>query len=123
MDVLLVEDEPDVSRVLSRFLAQRGFTVRTSENGREALARIDERRPDVIVSDIKMAVVNGIELLHVVRDRFPGLPCILMTGYEDIAATQAAEQGAFELLRKPLRLTQLLDSIERAGAYPVPAGH
>ena len=114
MSMLIVDDDPDVRKVLSRFLSERGFDVRTAGNGQEALARIGEDPPEVIVSDIRMAGINGIELLQAVRARFPGIPCILMTGHGDSSAVHAVQHGAFDYLKKPIKLTKLLECIRRA---------
>lgn len=114
MSILLVDDDLDILKALSRFLVGREFSIHTATNGQEALDQIEARPPEVVVSDIRMGGIDGIELLQTVRLRFPGIPIILMTGHGDSSAISALQYGAFDYLKKPIKLQQLLACIERA---------
>jgi two-component system, response regulator, stage 0 sporulation protein F len=79
--VLIVDDEEHVRRMLVDFFRERGFYVRQAENGAAAVALIEEQIPDLVLSDIRMPVMDGIELFRVIRERFPRIRHVLMTGY------------------------------------------
>ncbi len=114
MSILIVDDDKDIIRGLERFLVERKYDVQAVDCAQKALDCITENPPEVIVSDIRMAGMDGIELLKVVRTRYPSIPFILMTGHGDTNAITALQYGAFDYLKKPIRLVQLLDCIERA---------
>ena len=94
MSILIVDDDKDIIRGLERFLAGRNYDVQVADGAQKALEFIEENQPEVIVSDIRMAGMGGIELLKVVRTRFPSIPFILMTGYGATNAISALQYGA-----------------------------
>lgn len=113
--VLLVDDERPIRRTLSRWLARRGFEVECAANGSEALKLIDQAQFDVIVSDVNMPVMGGVEFLQHVLVVAPHVPVVLMSGSGDIASQEeAAALGAFAFLHKPLDLRSLEDIVCRA---------
>ena len=79
--ILVVDDEPAVCKVLVDFFNGLGYGARQAAHGAEALARIGEEAPDIVVSDIRMPVMDGIELFRIIRERFPRIRHVLMTGY------------------------------------------
>jgi CheY-like chemotaxis protein/anti-sigma regulatory factor (Ser/Thr protein kinase) len=79
--VLVVDDEPFICQLLTDFFKSRGYVVRYAANGVEALARISEEVPDVVISDIRMPIMDGIELFRTVKDLYPPVRQILLTGY------------------------------------------
>lgn len=110
-----MDDEPFILRAYSRMLEARGHEVVTAGSGDEALALLRTRPFDVIVSDIAMPSLDGIELLRGVREQDLDVPVILMTGSPSIeTAARAIEQGAFRYLTKPLRLQDLCDAVDHA---------
>lgn len=113
MDILLVDDDASVIKVLRRGLVQRGHEIRTAVNGLEASAAAEHRLPDLVISDIRMPEMDGLELLQFLRMRCPGVPCILMTGYDDGSTVPALQLGAYDYIRKPVQLKYLLQCIER----------
>lgn len=113
--VLLVEDDEGVRRVLRKALLGRGYRVETATNGREALGLLSEHVFDVVVSDINMPELNGIQLLRAVRAHDLELPVLLMTGAPDVeTASLAVELGAQQYLLKPIDLGRLERGVERA---------
>ena len=78
--LLIVDDEPVIREVVSDILALEGFEVLTAQDGLDALDRLVQPLPDVIISDLKMPRMSGFEFLAVVRERFPGVPVIAMSG-------------------------------------------
>jgi CheY-like chemotaxis protein len=78
--VLIVDDEPDIREVTSAMLAEDGYEVLTARDGQEALEILPQFRPDLVVTDLRMPRLSGFELLKVVRERFPRLPVIAVSG-------------------------------------------
>lgn len=113
MDILLVDDDASVVKVLQRGLAQRGYQVRIATNGLEAFSTIEQQLPDMVISDVRMPEMDGLELLQFMRMRYPGVPCILMTGYDDGSTVPALQLGAYDYLHKPVQFRHLLECIER----------
>lgn len=114
--LLIVDDEKDIQDMLSRHFRFLGYDVKTASNGKEALRSLNETRTDVIVSDIKMPVMDGIELLREVRVQFPMIHVITITGYVTMENLLAAlRHGADTCVFKPLNdLTELEEAVERA---------
>lgn len=78
--LLVVDDEPAIREVTSALLASEGYDVSTAEDGVEAMGYLVEPLPDLVISDLRMPNMSGFELLAVVRERFPHLPVIAMSG-------------------------------------------
>ena len=109
--ILLVDDEPHVIRVLRLMLEREGYEVASANDGAEALEKMDARRPDVMVSDIQMAGMDGRELCRTVRARYPddSFPIFVMTSMT--ASEERAwvrELANVEFLEKPLSPRQLI---------------
>jgi DNA-binding NtrC family response regulator len=112
--ILLVEDQLPLQRMLSRSLAAKGYSVVAAGNGEEALARIGEREFDVIVTDMVMPGLGGLELLDRVRALTPQTAVILMTGYATLdSAVAALRGGACDYLKKPFEPDDLTSRVER----------
>jgi EAL domain-containing protein (putative c-di-GMP-specific phosphodiesterase class I)/CheY-like chemotaxis protein len=113
--VLLVDDEPTIARGYARILADVGFIVETASSGLEAEQLLGHRVFDVIVSDIAMPGMNGIELLRTIRQRDLDVPVIMMTGGPALeSAIQAIEYGALRYLVKPVEACDLEQVVTRA---------
>ena len=114
--IWIVDDDPSIRFVLEKALAREQLAVRSFANPRELLAALDAGdEPQVLVSDIRMPGMPGIELLAKVKARLPGLPVIVMTAYSDLdSAVSAFQGGAFEYLPKPFDLTKAVELIRRA---------
>jgi YesN/AraC family two-component response regulator len=113
--VLLVDDEPLVLRALSIQLRRRRpqWTVLTAESGERAIEELAVRELDVIVSDMRMPGLTGPELLEHVRQHYPHVGRIVLSGQATPEAIQRATPIAHEYLTKPLSGKELVDSIER----------
>jgi CheY-like chemotaxis protein/anti-sigma regulatory factor (Ser/Thr protein kinase) len=79
--VLVVDDEPAIRQLLVDFFSSRGYRTRQAANGVEALAGIADEVPDAVISDIRMPVMDGIELFRIIKEQYPSVKDILMTGY------------------------------------------
>jgi len=113
--ILLVDDEPAIARAYARTLGAAGFTVVTASDGREAADVARERSFDVIVSDIAMPTMDGLELLRMVREYDLDVPFVIMTGGPAVdSAARAMEYGALRYLIKPVTPEDLEAVIARA---------
>ena len=113
--VLLVEDEEPLRRVSARVLDAEGFDVVQACDGREALAQLERGEFDVVVSDVMMPNMSGMELLRAIRQRDLEVPVILLTGMPNVeAALEAQRYGALYYLPKPLDNARLALAVSRA---------
>jgi CheY-like chemotaxis protein len=113
--VLLVDDEQSIARAYARTLGTAGFTVEIAFDGKAAAAAARERHFDVIVSDIAMPEMNGLELLRTVREHDLDVPFVLMTGGPAVeSAVRAVEYGALRYLIKPISAAELEEVVARA---------
>jgi len=100
--VLVVDDEPALRKTLIRILGPRGFVVTTAEDGVAALAAMERERPDVLLTDLLMPRLSGLQLLTTTKARWPQVEVILMTAYADVdTAVAAVKAGAYDFLTKP----------------------
>ena len=113
--LVIVDDEQGILDVVSRFAERAGFDVAMCSRGREAIALIQERRPDLVMVDLRMPEVGGLDILRAIRDVDAHCQAVLMTGYASVdTAVEAVKLGAMDYLTKPLdfgRLEQLLASV------------
>ena len=113
--ILLVDDDDRVLTVLQRALAAPGVRISVANSGAAALTELAARSFDAVVSDIQMPGMNGLKLLHAVREHDLDLPVVLMTGNPDLkTATSAVAYGAFQYLIKPVEIDRLRAVVERA---------
>ena len=113
-EILLVDDEPDLIRGLSRILESRGWHVRHALSGSEAVKLAIQHMPEVILMDIMMPGMNGIETCREIRQSCPEVPVIFMTGFS-VLEPSAREIGATAVLSKPMDFVKLfatLDSLQ-----------
>jgi two-component system response regulator HydG len=120
--ILVIDDDRDMRYLLARFLKKNDFDVWEAENGKAALAILETRQPNLILCDFKLGDMNGNDLLKDVKERFPGIPTIIITGYADIrVAIAAMKLGAYDYVIKPLIPDELLITIHKALAGKRPA--
>ncbi len=113
--VLVVDDDPHVLAVYKEILVEHGYSVDAASDGFHAIDRLRTKSYDVIVSDIAMPGMDGIQFLHSVRDFDLDVPVILSTGNPALeTAVRAVEEGAFRYLCKPLRADELGETVRRA---------
>ena len=97
----IVDDEESIRTICTSAL-EENFNIETFSSGSEALLALNSDKPDLIITDIKMPGLTGIDLLKIVAEKFPNLPTIVMTAHSDIDnALSAYKGGAFEYLSKP----------------------
>jgi len=118
-NILVVDDSPELSEVVAEFLGMFGYTVHTAHNGREALDCIQTHAIRLVVSDIHMPGMDGLTLMGEIKDRFPGVPVVLITGFSVSEARKIAlGKGADAFVAKPFHMKELKDVIESLCAIP-----
>ena len=125
--ILVVDDEREVGAVIRRVLERAGFTVNVASNAADGLEAVAAQPPDVVITDVIMPKVHGVELIKILRERYPRIRVIAISGggsfgplsYKPEAISThaylaaAREAGAQEVLTKPFDLTDLLGAIRR----------
>jgi two-component system, NtrC family, response regulator AtoC len=119
LNILLVDDEPDVRKSLSNFLEKLGNTVTCTSNGLEGLQEFHSKRYDLIITDIRMPVMDGLELMRRVKQiERSSVDIIIITAHGDIDnAIKALKYGAYDYLQKPVNVRELAITIERSAEY------
>ncbi len=113
--ILIVDDEPSIVKSLVGILSDEGFDVSTAPNGYEALKIIDAESPDLVLLDIWMPGIDGIETLKEIKKDNPFIQVIIITGHGTIeTAVQATKLGAFDLIEKPLSIDKIILGINNA---------
>ncbi|MCG9597724.1 nitrogen regulation protein NR(I) [Vibrio sp. Isolate25] len=116
--VWVVDDDSSIRWVMEKTLSSANIKCDTFSDAESVLLALERETPDVLVSDIRMPGIDGIELLRQVHDRSPELPVIIMTAHSDLdAAVNAYQKGAFEYLPKPFDVDETLTLVERAIAH------
>jgi CheY-like chemotaxis protein len=113
--VLVVDDEFGVAEVLDAILTDEGYRVVTATNGRQALARIAEQRPDLMLLDYMMPILDGVAVLRALSadPAVSGLPVVVMSALpEEAISSETKDYAAF--LRKPFRIKTVLAAVQRA---------
>ena len=118
--ILIIEDEPAVSRSISEILSLEGYSVRVVGDALTALDIIQSQNLSLILSDIKLPGMNGLELLHHLKQTHKEVPLLVMSGHGNIdTAVQALKLGAKDYLEKPLDLNRLLNAIRMHLRAPI----
>ncbi len=114
--LLIVDDEPEICEMLSRHFRYLGFHVETASDGIEALEKLAKARTEVIISDIVMPQMDGVELLRTIRQQYPMIHTIMITGYVTLEnALACMRHGADTCVFKPIEdLTELEEAVEFA---------
>ncbi len=113
--IMIIDDEPSIRQSLSGLLSDEGFEVMTASNGYEALKRIDTESPDLVLLDIWMPGIDGIETLKEIKKSNPFIQVIIITGHGSIeTAVKATKLGAFDLIEKPLSIDKVIVTISNA---------
>jgi two-component system response regulator AtoC len=113
--ILIVDDEPSIRKVLAAHLKRMGHEVDTAEDGAAAISQLEHELFHLVVSDLKMPVVDGMSLLRWVESNQPGLPLILITAHGTIeTAVEALKHGAFDYVTKPFDLVELEGIVKKA---------
>ncbi len=113
--VLVIEDDEAARKMLAKAVKKEGFEVLTAENGRVGLETFEKEAPQIIITDLKMPEVSGMEVLQKVKKISPHVEVVLITGFgETDTAIQALREGALDYIKKPIDLDQLSLALGRA---------
>jgi two-component system response regulator GlrR len=113
--ILLVDDDPDILKLLSMRLSAAGYGVQAVDSGEKALAALAAARPELVITDLKMGGMDGLSLFDEVRKQAPTLPVIILTAHGTIPdAVSATKRGVFGFQPKPFDGKQLLEQVEQA---------
>jgi two-component system nitrogen regulation response regulator GlnG len=114
-NVWIVDDDRSIRWVLEKAMQADGITVRAFEDGNSVIDELENSRPDVLVSDIRMPGIDGLQLMSEIKQIAPKLPIIIMTAYSDLdSAVSVYEGGAFEYLPKPFDVDEAVELVRRA---------
>src|SRR5689334_11569994 len=112
--VLVVDDEHLIREMLADFLSMEGFKVHTAQDGQSALDELSRSRFDLVLSDLKMPHMGGIELLEAISHHTPSVVTIIMTGFGTVeTAIDAMKRGAYDYIMKPFKMEEVVHTVRR----------
>jgi DNA-binding NtrC family response regulator len=112
--IILVDDDRQVLRYLTELLQESGYDTVSCERFLDAKGLLATTRPDLLLTDLRLGAYNGLQLAIFARERHPGLPVIVLTGYEDPMLREEAARAGAGFLVKPVTRAVLLDTITKA---------
>ena len=113
--ILILDDEPIVSKRLQPSLEKKGYEVETFTESLAALRRLRERDFDIVISDLKMEGLSGMEILTEVKQRSPRTEVIVITGFATMeTAKDSFQKGVLDFLAKPFKIGEIIEVIQRA---------
>jgi len=113
-NILVVDDDTELRKVLSSILSEEGYSVKTVENGKQAIEVSEKKRFDLALIDIKLPDMNGTELLHRLKEKQPHIVMIIITGFPTIQnAMGAVNEGADGYILKPFEIRKLLQAVRK----------
>lgn len=116
--VLVVDDEPDFLKLIKRRLSKRNIDVDVATSGEVALESLRKSPVDVVILDVKMPGLSGIETLKEIRKRFGGLSVIMLTGHGSVkSGIDGMSHGAYDYILKPFSIDDLLERIRAASEH------
>ena len=114
LKVLVIDDQTSILESMGIFFKLRGCEVYTANSGRKGLHLTEELRPNVVILDIRLPDLNGLEVLKAIRSHYPEIEVIMITAYQDMESTiQAIKLGAFDYLHKPIDIKEMDTAIHR----------
>lgn len=118
-DILVVDDEPAICSLMNAYLTQKGHRVRTANTGEDALVFFQEAFPDIVLLDISMPGIRGIDVLRRMKEIHAACGVIMLSAYgDDETIQEAMDMGAFCYIQKPMELTELIARIEELRQSP-----
>lgn len=112
-DILVVDDEKEIQNVLKKILSKGGFKVETAGNGKEALLKFKKKRFDLLITDLRMPVKGGTEMLAEAEKAHPEIKVIIVTGYPlDPETQKKVDSGRYLYFAKPFENTNLVEKVK-----------
>ena len=116
--ILVIDDEDIVRMSCSRTLVPEGYEVKLVKNGLDGLALLEQQPVDLVLTDLKMPEIDGIEILRRIKGKWPGIEVIIITGYQTVdTAVKSIKLGAYDYLEKPFTPDALIASVAKAMAH------
>src|SRR5437667_10559619 len=113
--ILVIDDEPAVLEVFREFLGMQGYRVSSAPSGEEAVRLIPDLKPDIILTDINLPGLSGLEVMRFAKSVDPEIGVVVVTGHASASnAIEALRQGAFNYITKPFDLDEIHEVVERA---------
>lgn len=113
MKILVADDDPVIRKLLGQVLSEDGHKVSLATNGAQVIEKVQKEDFELLLSDVHMPVMNGLETLRIMRSTFPQLPVVMMDSYPDQLVKQAENEGALICIHKPFDLKELREVIEK----------
>ena len=115
--ILILDDEPIVTKRLKPSLEKHGYSVEAFTSSAEALKRIRERQFDIVITDLKMEGVDGMQFLTEVKELYPKTEVIVITGFATMATSRESfKKGVFDFLPKPFKIGEIIEVLARVEA-------
>ncbi|MHB8174727.1 MAG: sigma-54-dependent transcriptional regulator [Nitrospirota bacterium] len=106
--ILVVDDEENAREGLSKILSKEGYRVETAANGKEAIDNLKDQRYDLVITDMRMPLMDGFEVLREIKKMDENIGVIMITAYGEVESyLEAMNMGAFEYINKPVRVNEL----------------
>jgi two-component system response regulator AtoC len=113
--ILIIDDDPLIRKTLSTHLSKEGYDIYLAETGNEGICAYEDKSPDLVILDIRLPDIDGLEVLQRIKENNPGATVIIITAYDDMKTTvEAIKLGAFEYLVKPLDFVDIELTIDKA---------
>jgi DNA-binding NtrC family response regulator len=117
LEILVLDDEKIVCTRLRPALEKEGYRVETFIDSLQAKQRLEEHRFDIVVTDLRMADIDGLELFRFINEKWPGTKVIIISGFATVELTREALQaGVSEIVSKPFKISQLKDIIDKVSS-------
>lgn len=113
--ILIIDDEESIRESLKLFLSELNYDVVVASNGYEGLEGMQRQHPDLIITDLKLPDIDGLEVLRQIKESDKNIPCIIMTAYDDINSTiKAMQLGAYDYIEKPIETPKFKALVKRS---------
>ena len=123
LEILVLDDEPIVCSRLKPALEKEGYHIETFTDSRTAKKRLEEKPFDIVITDLKMAEIDGLSLLKFTKEKLPATKVIIISGFATVDVTREAFQaGVLDVIAKPFKISQLKDLIKRVAEEIRPSG-
>ena len=114
LEIMVLDDEEIVCTRLKPSLEKAGYSIETFTDSRKARERLESHRFDIVVTDLKMADIDGMELFHLIREKWPDTAVIIISGFVTVEVTrEALRAGVEDVIPKPFRISHLKEVIEK----------
>ena len=108
MKILIIDDDPSIRETLEMFLHEKGYEVMTSEDGGKGLEAVQRERPDIVILDIRLPGMDGLEVLRKIKEKGEDIYVIMITAYHAMETTiHAMTLGFYEFIHKPIEVGEL----------------